>query len=194
MDNKKYNRNLTKGRNILYILFGIGLLLVILPLLFLHLAYIYLSDVSQYWREVSYYVAVIAAIFAGSSVFIAWQSFQLARATKRPFISFTGQLTYHKAPNNYMALSFIIRNSGSMPGNEISLEIDPFYKNERITERNTSSKYTAIHHFVQTAIMFPNLNYEQVLYLDLNLPGNQALMARYSKWRCFIKNPHRLWI
>lgn len=126
----------------------------------------------------------IASVAAAGSVFafaatrdshtLTRESLELTRATNRPFVSCTGAITKHSQGNN-VVLSFPIHNSGSLPADDAYVEIAPFHTSEHVAEHNQSNVYTRPSRKRQTATIFPEVEHEELLRLDLTVPSDKQL-------------------
>ena len=150
----------------LYVLLAIGLFLMVAVPIFYRLSSLFEVNPTLFWREAPFYISSIAVVFAGYSVFIASRSLQLTRAANRPFVSCTGLITEHKQGKN-LVLAFPIQNSGSLPADDVYVEIDPFHISEQVAEHNQGNSYTRPQRDRQTAIIFPKLEHEELFRLDL---------------------------
>jgi hypothetical protein len=151
-----------------------GVVLVVVGLLVLRYFNLPEPTLRNFLPELSLYISSVAASIGAISALIAWNSLQLTRERIRPFISFTGEIT-STITRMSVNLSFKLKNSGSMPGENVYVAIDPFKKKERIRECNLSRVYSQRQRDQVTTLWFPDLEFEYTFELDLTVAGDQVL-------------------
>jgi hypothetical protein len=118
-------------------------------------------------------VASIAAV--GTLLSLKW-----TRDTIRPFLYMDGSIGVKKV-GKYITLEFNIKNSGSLPAEDVYVDIDFFDKDEEITEKNTSSKYAPPTRELEFPTLFPNSIYHEVYVLDLKQKNDLELWNKIIK-------------
>lgn len=145
-----------------------------------YLTAIYQRDPSEFWPHASLVIASIAAIFAGISALIANRSLELTRNSIRPFLYTAGSINI-KRVGKYITLTFNIHNSGSLPGEDVHVDIDFFDEDEEVTKENLSNRYTPPTRELEFPLLFPNSVYYENYVLDLEQKDDLALWNNIEK-------------
>jgi hypothetical protein len=114
-------------------------------------------------------VASIAAI--GTLLSLKW-----TRDTIRPFLYMSESLKI-RGRKKYRTLVFNIKNSGSLPAEDVHVDIHFFDEGEEITEENLSSRYGPPAAKSAPSIVFPNSDYYQNYVLSLEKAKESELWS-----------------
>jgi hypothetical protein len=157
-----------KKETIIYLLAGIvGISLV---------TYSYLHN--PFNEFLSYCALMVAAIAA----LAATLSLKYTRDTVRPFLYFDGTINLEGNPPEIPALGFPVTNSGMMPADNVTIRINPFETNEKITADNVSKRYEesffASAEKVDKLSLFPRQTKQLLIKVDLTRPDHEQLLQR----------------
>jgi hypothetical protein len=109
--------------------------------------------------------SMFASVAAHDSLVTTQKSLELTRNSIRPFLYIAGSIGVDKV-GKYIKLTFAIQNSGSLPGEDVHVDIDFFDEGEKVTEENTSSKYTVPTRELESPLLFPNSVFYEGYVLD----------------------------
>jgi len=148
----------------------------------IRLARLYDTNPTQFWQEAPFLVSSFAAIFAGISALLALRSLKvteealrLTRGTTRPFLSLQPGEVSGSQKGHIVALCFEIRNSGPVPANLVTTDLQFFGDDEEITEDNRSQKYPKELAPPMHVVVFPDYSYHIVQELDLRKEVDRKL-------------------
>ncbi len=151
-------------------LFSIIVLIFILALI------VYMAIKNELTLAIVLLGILISIFYADRSLRIANKSLELSRASMRPFIYIQNNLSTISLSKDDAKFEFIMKNTGVLPGEIISVEFTFFRKGEIITFENTSAFHTMRH---------PPINFDCLLF-----PGNSTTAAlvvegSYPKYKQF---------
>jgi hypothetical protein len=129
---------------------------------------------------------VIASVAALNSILAS----SIASEAQRPFLYRTS-LTKTQRVGKYITLGFNIKNSGSLPAEDVQTDINFFDKDEKATERNRSDIYEPpiLESESSSFLLFPNSDYYQSIVLDLEQADDLKLWndIKDGKTKCRIR-------
>jgi hypothetical protein len=99
---------------------------------------------------------IIATFFASRSLKLADKSLRLTRNTVRPFLSVQSGNLKAVMTSNEVILAFEISNTGSIPGEIVTINTALFDNNEVVNYDNASIKYPGISESPNQPLVFPN--------------------------------------
>lgn len=161
-------KKLRKKETISYLLVGVAAIS--------YVVYFYLHY--PFNEFLSYCALMVAAIAA----LVAVLSLKYTRDTVRPFLYFDGTITVEGYSPNMPVLGFPVTNSGMMPADNVTIRINPFAINEKITADNVSKRYEeAFFDFaeeVDKLTLFPR----QTKVLSINIDLTRADHEQLLEW------------
>jgi hypothetical protein len=138
--------------------------------------YIFIADHYDHQMAIALTALLVASIAAiGTLLSLKW-----TRDTIRPFLYMHGSMNVKKA-GKYIKLEFNVINSGSLPAEEVCVDIDFFDEYEEITEENTSSKYAPPIRELEFPTLFPDSTYREDYILNLKQKNDLALWSKIIK-------------
>jgi hypothetical protein len=135
---------------------------IIVILILLVISCIFLPDV---WEN-PYIIPIAALIVASIAAIGTLISLKLTRDTIRPFLYMAESIKI-RGLRKYRTMVFNIKNSGSLPAEDVNVAIHFFGEDEKVTEENSSSRYRPPKAKSAPTIVFPNSDYYQNYVLDL---------------------------
>ena len=145
-----------------------------------YLVIIYISDSTAFWPRASLIIVSIAVIFAGISALTANRSLELTRNSIRPFLYTAGSINVERV-GKYITLALNIQNSGSLPGENVHVDIDFFDEDEEVTEENPSNRYAPPTREPEFPLLFPNSDYYEKYVLNLEQKNDLELWNNIEK-------------
>lgn len=126
----------------------------------------------------SYFALMVAAIAALATLL----SLKYTRDTVRPFLCFGGTINLEGNPPKIPVLGFPVTNTGMMPADNVTIRINPFETNEKITEDNVSKRceksFFDSAEEVDKLILFPRQTKELRIKIDLTRADHEQLLQR----------------
>jgi len=126
----------------------------------------------------SYCALMVAAIAALAALL----SLKYTRDTVRPFLCFGGTINLEGNPPKIPVLGFPVTNTGMMPADNVTIRINPFEINEKITADNVSKRYEkslfASAEEVDKLTLFPRQTKQLGIKIDLTRPDHEQLLQR----------------
>ncbi len=131
------------------------------------------------------YSAIVVALFA---TYVSIGSLELTRNMIRPFLYMAGSINAKKV-GEFITLIFNIKNSGSLPGEDVHVDVDFFDKDEEVTEDNLSKKYQPPTKEPIFPLVFPNSSYYPEYILNLQNEGSSELWQniQQGKTKCRVR-------
>lgn len=117
---------------------------------------------------------IVSTFFASRSLTLTSKSLELTRNSIRPFLYTAGSIGV-KRVGKYITLTFNIQNSGSLPGEDVHVDIDFFDEDEEVTEENLSNRHTPPTREPEFPLLFPNSVYNETFVLDLEQKNDLEL-------------------
>jgi len=151
----------------------------IIPIFLISLPVLYWVYYSYEHYEFIVFISYFALLVAATAALANCISLKYTRDTVRPFLMFGGTINLGGLPEK-RTLAFPITNSGSVPADNVKLEVKPFGIDEQISLENVSKKYAMFFDeptkdSQEALILFPNATWQSVLAADLTQESDQEL-------------------
>ncbi len=136
--------------------------------------------VGLYWVYYSYnryeftvFISYVALLVAAIAALATLLSLKQTRDMIRPFLSFGGTINLGGS-HEKITLALPIKNTGSMPANDIEVIIHAFGTDEKIDIENVGIKYKGFFEeetkdYQQALVLFPNQTWQHVFNVNLTL-------------------------
>jgi len=124
-------------------------------------------DIEKFRVEAPFLVSIIVIFLACISVWVAVQSLKLTRNVMRPFLALQASEVSPKEVQQKVVFEFHVKNTGSVPANVVTIEMQFFDDAEVIEEDNTSKHYyKGRHETPEGVVIFPGAVYNFEKWID----------------------------
>lgn len=167
--------------------------------------------VGLYWVYYSYnhyeftvFISYVALLVAAIAALATLLSLKQTRDMIRPFLSFGGTINLGGS-HEEITLALPIKNTGSMPANDIEVIIHAFGTDEKIDIENVGIKYKGFFEeeteaYQQALVLFPNQTWQHVFNVNLTNEYNSqfweslisgSIKLRITIWYRSFKRKHK---
>ena len=134
------------------------------------------SDIEKFWVEAPFLISSIVIILACISVWVTVQSLKLTQNVMRPFLALQAGQVSSKKIQQTAIFEYHVKNTGSVPANVVTMEMEFFDDAEVIEEDNTSKHYHGEQWTPVGAVIFPGAVCNFNMTIDLSKSGGKKLV------------------
>lgn len=134
------------------------------------------SDIEKFSVEAPFLMSSIVVIVACISIWVAVQSLKLTQNVMRPFLALQAGTVPSKIIEQTVIFEYHVKNTGSVPANVVSVDMQYFDDAEVIEEDNTSKHYEGESKTPEGVVIFPGAVYNFELSIDLSKSGGKKLL------------------
>ena len=134
------------------------------------------SDIEKFWVEAPFLISSIVVILACISVWVTVQSLKLTQNVMRPFLALQAGQVPSKKIQQTVIFEYHVGNTGSVPANVVTMEMEFFDDAEVIEEDNTSKHYPGEQWTPVGVVIFPGAVCNFNVVIDLSKSGGKKLL------------------
>lgn len=134
------------------------------------------SDIEKFSIEAPFLMSSIVVIIACISVWVAVKSLKLTQNVMRPFLALQAGTVNPKIIEERMIFEYHVKNTGSVPANVVTVDMQYFDDAEVIEEDNKSKHYEGESRTPEGVVIFPGSVYDVVMEIDLSKSGSRKLI------------------